>query len=162
MDVTDPRGQADSLRTWNSGKIIMCDGRLVAIRRRRWAAPASIARVWFQTRLKAGNHDECVLDYRSSRIGGFMVLDYIRSGPGTRFATIRGACQILDEIAKQRQAVAIFAHVSTDAISDRLLRRWGWEPHANNMTGRHWIKRFYDGYPVVNLDQYVSQLSGRQ
>ncbi len=154
MDVTDPQGQADQLRSWKSAQIIMRDGRLVAIRRRRIAAPASIARVWFQTRFRPGRNDECILDYRSSRLGGFIVLDYVRSGPATRFATFRGACQMLDEVARQRQAVAIFAHVSTDAISDRLLLRWGWEPHANKLRGRHWIKRFYDGYPIVDLDRY--------
>ncbi|MGV3486192.1 MAG: hypothetical protein ACO1RT_17370, partial [Planctomycetaceae bacterium] len=78
MEVTDLRGQAETLRGWKSGQIIMRDGRLVKIRRRRWPAPASIARVWLQTRFRPGTRDECRLDYRSSRIGGFMVLEYVR------------------------------------------------------------------------------------
>lgn len=87
-----------------------------------------------------------------------MVLDYVRSGPGTQLATFRGACQVLDEVARLREAVAILAHVSTDAISDRLLLRWGWEPHASNLDGRHWIKRFYNGYRPLDVDRYVSQI----
>lgn len=91
-----------------------------------------------------------------------MVLDYIRSGPKTRLATLRGACQILDEVARLRQSVAILAHVSTDAISDRLLMRWGWEPHATNLAGRHWIKRFYGRHPHVNTERYLlKSLSGK-
>ena len=155
MDVTDPRLQADLLRSWKNGRIIMHGGRLVAIRRRRWVFPVSIARVWFQTRFKPGNSDECLLDYQSSRLGGFMVLDYVRSGPKTQLATFRGACQILDEVARLRQSVAILAHVSTAAISDRLLIRWGWVAHASNLSGRHWIKRFYGVYPNVNTDRYI-------
>ena len=159
MDVTDPHLQADLLRSWKNGRIVMRDGKLVAIRKRHWAATASIARVWFQTRFKPGNSDQCVLDYRSSRLGGLMVLDYIRSGPKTRLATVRGACQILDEVARLRQSVAILAHVSTGAISDRLLTRWGWEPHATNLAGRHWIKRFYGQYPSVTTERYVIKSS---
>jgi hypothetical protein len=156
MEVTDIRRQADILSTWRNGRIVMKDGCLVAIRRRFWPTPASIARVWLQTRFNRGTRDECTLEYRSARPGGFIVLDYIHSGPQTQLATFRGACQILDEIARLRGAVAILAHVSTDAISDRLLRRWGWEPHANHMAGRHWIKRFYDGYPTVDLNRYCN------
>ena len=155
MEVTDIRRQADVLRSWRNARIIMQNGQLVAIRKRFWPLPASIARVWFQTRFRAGNRDECILEYRSPRMGGFIILDYIQSGPSTQLATFRGACQLLDEIARLRGAVAILAHVSTDAITDRLLKRWGWEPHASHMRGRHWIKRFYDGYPSADLDRYL-------
>lgn len=157
MLVTDLRASEDLIRRWRCGQIIMRDGRLVGIRRRYWPFPASILRVWLHTRFRKGTADECRLDYRSSRLGGFMVLDYIHSGPSTQLATFRGACQLLDEVARLRQSVAILAHVSTEAISDRLLRRWGWEPHASQMQGRHWIKRFYDGYPKVDLDRYMPQ-----
>ena len=132
----------------------MREGRLVGIRRRYWPFPASIFRVWLHTHSRKGTADECRLDYRSSRVGGFMVIDYIHSGPLTQLATLRGACQLLDEVARLRQSVAILAHVSTEAISDRLLQRWGWEPHAGQLQGRHWIKRFYNGYPKVDIDRY--------
>ena len=85
-----------------------------------------------------------------------MVLEFVQSGPSTQLATFCGACQILDEVAKLRHSVAILAHVSTNAITDRLLRRWGWEPHAGNLAGRHWIKRFYDGYPDIDIQRYLT------
>ncbi len=158
MEVTDPIRQADILKNWRSGRIVMRNGRLVAIRRRGFlAAPASMIQVWCQTRFRSGEQDVCWLDYRSSRIGGLMVLDYVRSGPSTRLATFRGACQILDEVARLRQSVAIVAHVSTEAITDRLLVRWGWQRHAGNLKGRHWIKRFYDGYPSVDIPRYLDK-----
>jgi hypothetical protein len=157
MEVTDVRTHANTLKQWNRGRITMRNGKLVSVRRRQFYMPASIARVWFQARFKPGNRDQCTLDYRCNRIGGFMVVEFIQSGPSTQLATLRGACQILDEIARLRQSVAILAHVSTSAISDRLLKRWGWEPHAGTLSGRHWIKRFYSGYRSIDLDRYHAE-----
>lgn len=108
----------------------------------------TIWRVWRDSRRRTGSDDTCVLYYRATRsTPGYLTLDYVRSGPRTTFRSFRRALLVLDEIAQLRQSVAIFAHVSTSAISDRLLCRWGWEQHAARLGGRHWIKRFYDGYP---------------
>ncbi len=157
MLVTDIRddSQRAVIRGWRRGRITMRGGKLVSIAPRWWSLPTSIARVWWQERFRPGAVDQCQLDYRSSRLGGFIVVDFIQSGPGTQLDTFRGACQMLDEIACIREAVAIVAHVSTTSISDRLLRRWGWQPHAHGLSGRHWIKRFYDGYQEIKLDHYL-------
>jgi hypothetical protein len=37
--------------------------------------------------------------------------------------------------------------VSNLRISDRLLRRWGWEAHCPSRWHRHFIKRYYGTYP---------------
>lgn len=153
-DIRDPLQRA-AIRGWRRGRVTMREGKLVSIAPRWWSLPTSIARVWWQERFRPGEVDQCQLDYRSSRLGGFIVLDFVQSGPATQLDTFRGACQILDEIACIRQAVAIVAHVSTTAISDRLLRRWGWQPHAHGLAGRHWIKRFYDGYRAIELEKYL-------
>jgi len=147
MQTRDSRIDASAIRIWKNGRIVVRGGELVAIHRRLIPWSSCMARVWWQAKFRPGDVDECVLDYRSSRSGGFVVLQFIRSGPSTQLATFRRACQILDEVARLRQCVAILAHVSNDAISDRLLTRWGWERHALDMAGRHWIKRFYNGYP---------------
>jgi hypothetical protein len=68
---------------------------------------------------------------------------------------------MLDEVARVREAVAIFAHVSTEAISDRLLERWGWEPHTK-MRGRHWVKRFYNGYAENDISRYLRDTSAQR
>ncbi len=153
-DIRDPDQRA-AIRRWRRGRITMRGGRLVSLAPRRWTLPTSIARVWWQQRFRPGDVDQCLLDYRSSRLGGFIVLDFVQSGPATQLDTFCGACQLLDEVARIREAVAIVAHVSTTAISDRLLRRWGWQPHAHGLGGRHWIKRFYDGYQTIELDHYM-------
>jgi hypothetical protein len=57
---------------------------------------------------------------------------------------------VLDEIARIKRSDAIMAHVTTSSVSDRLMRRWGWEPHLESTGQRHFIKRFYGVYPQTN------------
>ena len=54
---------------------------------------------------------------------------------------------MLDEIARIKGTDAIVAELSNLRISDRLARRWGWEPHVPSSRRRHYIKRFYGSYP---------------
>jgi hypothetical protein len=54
---------------------------------------------------------------------------------------------VLDEIARIKQTDAIVCDVRNARISDRLLRRWGWESHVPQSRRRHFIKRFYGEYP---------------
>lgn len=154
--VTDLAAGRETLRRFRSGRIEMRGGKLVGVRPLWFPSRASVAQVWLQSRWRRGGSDRCVLDYHQP-LGspGFLVLDYVRSGPGTRLATFRGALEVLDEIARLRGSLAIVAHVSTRAISDRLLQRWGWQQHLHHRQGRHWIKRFYDGYPASRLMSYL-------
>ncbi len=133
----------------------MRSGRLLEIRCRILPRRVSVARVWWDSRHRSRDDDQCTLDYHGPLLGGYLSLDYIASGRGTRLATMLGACQLLDEIARIREAVAIFAHVSTTAISDRLLIRYGWQRHLPSLPGRHWVKRFYDGYPEIDVRRYL-------
>ena len=92
--------------------------------------------------------NRCQLHYSQPRNApGFLALKYIFSTAGTSYATFRGALVVLDEIARLKNAAAIVTDVSNLRISDRLLRRHGWEPHLDHARQRHFIKRFYDGYP---------------
>ena len=70
--------------------------------------------------------------------------------------TCVGAGHVLDEIARIRGATAIVAHVTNHNITDRLLVRLGWQQHMPHWKGRHWIRRFYDGYPESTLQRYVT------
>lgn len=139
-----PLENPSALRRIRRGRIVIENGQVIAIRSRWFALPTSIARVWWDTHFANGKTDRCVLDFhRPLGSPGFLTLDYVRSGPQTRFASFRRALQTLDQIADSQGALAIVAHVSTNAISDRLLKRWGWEQHCLQWKGRHWIKRFY-------------------
>jgi hypothetical protein len=54
---------------------------------------------------------------------------------------------VLDEVARLKASDAILCDVWNWRISDRLLARWGWQPHKPDRWHRHFIKRFYGVYP---------------
>lgn len=154
--VTDLQSQARALQFWRSGKIRMAGGKLIDIRCGILAGRTSVARVWLESRFRSQPPDRCMLYYHSPLLSRYLSIDFVAAGPQTGLSTIRGACEILDEVARIRGAVALFAHVSTTRISDRLLQRLGWQQHLLGASGRHWIKRFYDGYPDHDLQRYLT------
>ncbi len=98
-------------------------------------------------RLRRGNR--CWLYYRQPRrLPQFLVLDYVISTRESTLATFRGALGILDDLARLKRSDAILCDVATGRISDRLLARWGWEPHTAGRRHRQFIKRFYGSYPA--------------
>ena len=155
--VSNPTDNASAIRRWRCGRIIMRSGKLVGVQRRLLTGSVSMAQVWWQARYGRPNDDLCWLDYHQPfGMPAFITLDYIRSGQRAGYKTFVGACKVLDEIARLRGAMAIVAHVSNGSISDRLLERLGWERHAKQWSGRHWIRRFYDGYPASGIDRYLA------
>ena len=155
--VSDPTKSADTIRRWRSGRIVMRAGKLERIERRWFGGAVSVAQVWWQSNWGRSDQDCCTLDYHQPfGMPAFLTLDYIRSGHRAGYRSFVGACHVLDEIARIRKASAIVAHVSTESISDRLLNRLGWERHLQHWSGRHWIRRFYDGYPEPVIARYLA------
>lgn len=162
MSVSLPCGAEleNSIAAPRRGRIVVQNGLLSRVERLWFPRRSTISRVWFDTHFRRGGApDMCSLIYRGTRATpGYLAVEYARSGPRTGFASIRGVLAVLDQIARRRQCVAIVAHVSTWAISDRVLERFGWELQATRagggLSGRHWIKRFYDGYPEHDLARY--------
>ena len=133
-------------------------GQLVEIQHRLLCGNVSVAEVWLQAKFGRRDDDCCWLDYHQPLgMPSFLTLDYIRTGTLASYKTFIGACQVLDEIARIRSTAAIVAHVTNRNITDRLLMRHGWEPHMNEWKGRHWIRRFYDGYPEGRIDRYIAE-----
>jgi hypothetical protein len=155
--VTDPIGGADQIRRWRCGRIVMRGGQLLQIQRRLSVGSASVAQVWWHSKYGRAEDDRCCLDYHQPLgMPGFLTLDYIRAGKRAGYKSFIGAVHVLDEIARLRGTLAIVAHVSNANISDRFLLRLGWEPHLSDWQGRHWIRRFYDGYPPSQLARYLA------
>jgi hypothetical protein len=154
--VRDPMSGKEPLRRWRYGRIVMRAGQLVEIQRRLTCGSVSVAQVWWQTRFGRNDDEVCWLDYHQPLgMPAFLTLDYVRSGTRAGYKTFAGALHVLDEIARLRGATAIVAHVSNHQISDRLLARLGWQQHLQHWQGRHWIRRFYDGYPESVLHRYL-------
>ena len=148
--VTHPDQQAAILRDRRYGVIEMLDGHLAGIHLRPWPKIVSLPEVWWlggwdHWRLQA---DRCWVYYNQPlSCPNFLALRYIVSGRQGSLASLHGALEVLDEIARIKCTDAIVCDVSNTRISDRLLRRWGWERHVLHSRRRHHIKRFYGEYP---------------
>src|SRR6056297_1561431 len=146
--VSDVQRNSHLIRRWRCGRIRFSQGRFCHVQRKYFAGSVSVAQVWWQAHYGRRKDDEGWLDYHQPLgMPGFLTLDYLSCGRQAGYATLSGLCHALDQIAKIRRAVAIVAHVTNGRISDRFLTRMGWQPHCESMRGRHWIRRFYDGYP---------------
>lgn len=142
---------ADRLSKLRCGRITTRNGRLEAVYGRWWPYYGSLFEVWCDMRFRSGAGDRCDLYYHAPLSSpSFLTLDYVRSGPQTRYSTCYAATIVLDEIARLRKSKAIVCHITNDRISDRLLRRGGWQAHCLEWSGRHFIKRFYGEYPVIS------------
>jgi hypothetical protein len=148
--VIDPRGGAEILRRRRYGVIEVADERLVGIHLRPWPKLISIPEsLWFGGRYhRRRRENRCLLYYNQPLAhSSFLALKYVLSGRGTTLATFRATLTVLDEIARIKRSDASLTDVSNLRISDRLLRRWGWEAHCSSRWHRHFIKRYYGTYP---------------
>ncbi len=147
--VNDLDAGAAVLRRRRYGVIEVADGRLQRIRLRPFPKLISLPGVRLDEWLCHGRRqgDRCWLYYNQPlSCPSFLALVHVVSTAGTSYRTFRRAVGVLDEIARIKQSDAIVCHVANGRISDRLLHRWGWEPHAPRLRGRNFIKRFYGRY----------------
>lgn len=142
--ITALETHADIVRSLRYGVIETSGGQLERVRFRPFPT-----RVWlWQPRLfGAWRHrhqtgDWCRLYFNQPRgFDNYLSLVYVVTGRDASFATFRAAVTTLDQIAALKQVDALLCDASNQRISDRLLRRWGWEPHAPMPLARNYIKR---------------------
>ncbi len=103
-------------------------------------------------RRKTGNR--CFVYFNQPwRCSNFLALRFAVSTTDATYATCRLAARVLDEVARLKRTDALLCDASNFRISDRLLRRWGWESHLPSRWHRHYIKRFYGKFaPPLALD----------
>ena len=136
--------------SWTAGSILTREGHLVLARRTWLSYKATRLRtIWDQWR-RHGPPGTCELFFHKSRQQPeFLVLGYVKSERRATLSSLYCATLLLDEVARLQAAHAIVADVSNARLSDRLLLRWGWQPHCTHWRGRHFIKRFYGTYPDI-------------
>ena len=148
--VEDFQTGSETLRQRRYGVIECSAGRLVAVRLRLWPKWIAWPEVWpthgrYHLR---GQPDRCLLYYNQPwRYPNFVALKYVVSSHGTSYATIHAALKTLDEVARLKQTDALLCDAANSRISDRLMCRFGWEPHKPQRWHRNYIKRFYGHYP---------------
>jgi hypothetical protein len=144
--------QADVVARRPYGVIEMVDGRFRRLRLRPFPKYVSLieALFWggFCHRRQPG--DRLLLFYNQPRQHtNYLSLKYAISSRDTSLATMLGALSVLDEIAHIKRSDAILTDAANFRISDRFLRRQGWERHTKARYHRNYIKRFYGEYPQV-------------
>jgi len=165
--VVDWQADRELLRRLRYGVIETARGRLEAVHLRPWPKLIAWPEIWpvGPTYHARGEADRCLLYYNQPRrLSNFMALKYVVSTYGSRYATIRAALEALDALAELKGTDALVCDAANARLSDRLIRRLGWEPHASQRWHRNYIRRFYGVYPssqpiVDAAPENVEQLS---
>jgi len=148
--ITDPFVDADALRRRRYGVIEMVDGRLVAIHLRPWPKIVSLIDVSLTGKRHHARRDgnRCLVYYNQPRAcPNYLALVYVLSTRDCTLATFRGALGVLDDVARLKRTDAILCDAWNTRISDRLLKRGGWEAHKPSRWHRNFIRRFYGTFP---------------
>lgn len=162
-----------AIRKRRYGVIETINGRLHAIRFRRWPKLVTLFDVqWLGPRF---HHrmpgDRCLVYYNQPLWhSNFLALAFVISTRDCTLKTFHGGLTVLDEIARLKRSDALLCDAWNARISDRLLARWGWQPHAPSRWHRNYIKRFYGSYPaaitqlgtvaaIKNLEPQTTQLN---
>lgn len=148
--VSNLRAQANVIRRRRYGVIEVVDGQFRGIRFRpfpKWITLLGIKLGAWRHRQQTG--DRCLLYFNQPRkFSNFLALRYIHSTAGTSYRTFHTAVAALDEVARIKRSDALLCDVANARVSDRLMRRWGWEQHKPQAFHRNYIKRFYGQYPA--------------
>ncbi|MDA7979271.1 MAG: hypothetical protein MPJ50_10950 [Pirellulales bacterium] len=140
------------IRQRRFGVIIVRSGCLDRIRFRPLPKVVSIPELgflgsWYH---RYTRRDECRLFYNQPwGHSSFLALRYVESGVGTSLATVNVALTALDEIARIKKADALLCDAANLRLSDRVMKRYGWEAHKPQRWHRNFIKRFYGSYPEL-------------
>lgn len=148
--VTDLSVGAETLRRRRYGVIETRGGALARVLLRPLPTLFAWEEVWPAGgwRHASGPPDLCRLYYNAPRSApGYLALRYVATTPGASYKTFRAALTVLDQIAEIRGSDALVCDAANHRLSDRFLRRMGWEPHKPELWRRNYIRRFYGVYP---------------
>ena len=159
-DLTDPQGKI-LCRAY--GIIVVKNGEFSCIKFKPWPKIISSLEVGIlgtRTHSSGVQQDRCLLYYNQPFFHKrYLALKYVVSNRGTSFRSFRLATRVLDEVARIKQSNAIVCEVTNPSISNRLLKRWGWEKHLNDHPSRNFIKRFYGEYPASIVEDELETAS---
>lgn len=150
--ITDLPSGAEALRARRYGVIETRGGELVGVTLKPWPHLLSLRELWPRGERwrPGGPSDRCRLYYNQPRgHENFLALRYVACTAGASYATFRKALAVLDQIAELKRVDALLCDASNKRLSERFLRRMGWEPHAPAWGRRNYIRRFYGVYPTA-------------
>ena len=152
--VYDVVADAEKIRSRPYGMIEVVDEQLVAIHLRPWpklisGIEAKWADSWGKKRSRKNQGQVFFRQPMTHR--NYLTISYIVSTLQTSMTTLTLSLAVLDYVAYLKRSDAILAEVSNNRISDRVMKRLGFERHLLESKRRHWIKRFYGAYPKNRL-----------
>lgn len=150
--ITDLQAGAETLGARRYGVIETQGGKLESVTLKPWPHLLSLRELWPRpARWRPGGpEDRCRLYYNQPRgHESFLALRYVACTAGASYATFRRALGVLDQIAELKRVDALLCDAANQRISDRFLKRMGWEPHAVAWGRRNYIRRFYGVYPTA-------------
>jgi hypothetical protein len=149
-DANEWKTAEETIRRQRYGVIETAGGALAAIHFRTWPKLFAWPELWPVGPVyhASGQPDRCLLYYNQPlRFSNFLALKYMVSTRGTSFATVRAALVALDDVARIKGSDALLCDAFNVRLSDRLMRRFGWESHRPQRWHRNYVKRFYGCYP---------------
>ena len=150
--IHDIEAGRERVRARRYGVIETVDGRLRAIHLRPWPKMLALPEVLpLGPRFHAaGESDRCLLYYNQPRrMSNFLAIKYVVSTGRTSYRTIRAALVVLDAVAELKRIDAVVCDAANVRLTDRLMARFGWQPHKPQRWHRNFIRRFYGEYPAV-------------
>lgn len=152
--VHDIKADAEKIRNRSYGMIEVVDERFVAIHLRPWpkmisGIEAKWADGWGKQRSTTNKGQ--VFYSQPMAHTNYLTISYIVSTLQTSMTTLTLAMAVLDYVAYLKHSDAVLAEVSNTRISDRVLKRMGFEKHLFESKKRHWIKRYYGKFPENRL-----------
>lgn len=136
------------------GVIETAGSELVAIHFRFWPKLIAWPEIWPVRPVyhASGAADRCLLYFNQPwRYSNFLALKYIVSTRNSSYATFRAALVALDAVAQAKGTDALLCDAFNSRLSERLMKRFGWEPHRPQRWHRNYIKRFYGRYPETSV-----------
>ena len=152
--VTDLEAEHALVRAGRYGVIEAAGGRFERLAFRSWPKyvflPQQMLRaVW---RDRGGREDRCRIYFdQPRRFPDFLAVKYFASGRGTSLATVLAALATLETIARIKKSDALLCDVANARITDRMMRRFGWEAHAPSIWHRNYIRRLYARPSLVQV-----------
>ncbi len=157
--ISDLEEESDFVRAKRYGVIETHAGLFTRLTLRPWPTLFSMRELipltdeWRPT----GKSNRCRLYYNQPRgHSDYLALRYIACTPKTSYATFRAAIKAFDKVAEIKESHALLCDASNHRLSDRFLRRQGWEPHAPQWGRRNYIRRLRDAITGKSLVEHHS------
>jgi hypothetical protein len=140
--VTALAGNEERVSKWRYGEVVLRNGRVVSIQARWWPRWGTVWGAMVDRVVRSLPEDECRFYYSFPRSApGYMSLLYVHAGEKTYYQTFHQGIEAMDAIAGLRKARAIVCQVTNDRLNDRMMTRWGYVKHAENLGDNHYIRR---------------------